>query len=171
MKTKTTRKSLGGVATLIALLFVFTECSSTRKKIKVSDDVQALSSLINLHMKYAAARWEIFEFPEQSDWSLAIGPTDYINLIAELSPLDSEAFRSLPLGEEAHIKVGSARPWLRPEFKRILAAGESSSFILAKNSACRPLDATLRKSNRMVNGIICKSDEKAVVLLFLTEPT
>jgi hypothetical protein len=148
----------------VAVLCVY-GCSAQDKKLKTSDDVEALQQLVVMPVNLKSARWEIFGTPEYDGG--VPGHTDYMTLIAEIDPVTAvESFTSGRNDKSVYIVPEAARPWLSSQFRSILDKNRNANIDLATAAGCHVYDTKMKKSGRKVSGFSCEKSGK--VLLYLS---
>ena len=93
------------------------------------------------------------------------GPTDYVTLVAEIDNVEANWFAGLQENPGAFSAVpGSARGWLSPYFKSLLASLEDGKEQIP---GCKRYKSTVAKSGRTVMGFVCEHNNKLLVYLNL----
>jgi hypothetical protein len=140
-------------------------CSEPDKKSKASDDISALQNLIDIPVKIASARWEMFGTPEYNGG--VPGPTDYMTLIAEIEPFENAAPLTAGASDaKVYLVPEVARPWISTGFRSMLEKNKNANINLATIPECRAYQTTIRKSGRIVSGFSCAKTNH--VLLYLS---
>lgn len=129
----------------------------------MSTDVTALRNIVKLDFVTTSAKWEVFGTPEY-DGGIP-GPTDFMTLIAELTPDNQKAFAIRRSTGAVWIAPESARPWLDSHFRNLLGEHRNAQFDLSKASNCGELTATFTQSGRPAKGFTCSDKEKLLVYI------
>ncbi len=133
----------------------------------VSTDVAALQTIVRLEARPASAQWEIFGTPEFTGW--VPGPTDYVTLVAQLTPVDQQAFVKPASAAAVWIAPESARPWLAAPFRDLLEKRKNTTVDLSTLPQCRAVQTTLTRSGRPVRGLTCHAAGKILVYLTIAD--
>lgn len=126
-------------------------------------------NLIKTDLSFKAIRWEVFNTPEYNGG--VPGPTDYVTLVAEVTPIDLQYFQSRPETGEVWLAPQSDRPWLDSEFRELLKKYENKSVDVSIMPNCRKFEGKLRQSDKPVNGVICIGLSKSLIYLTLSDNT
>lgn len=140
-------------------------CNASHER--VSDDVKLLRNLVEIDLSVHAARWEVFNTPEYIGG--IPGPADYITLIAEIEPADSERFQSKPRGGIVWVAPEAARSWLVEDFRKVISKYRNGDMDLSVEKNCRKLQGTLRKAAKPIHGFVCNSVGKSLIYLTLLD--
>jgi len=154
---------------MIARLFPFTllvlvGCNSASTG-KYSDDKAALLDLAKLDLPIHSARWETFETPEND--GLVPGPTDYVSLIAELTPAVPITHSAHPTLSNIWLTPNVARPWMTPHFRSLFAQHANARFTNTQSNRCQTLQATLAKTGKPIEGLVFSDASRSVIYLRL----
>lgn len=134
---------------------------------KVSTDVAALQKIVNLDVTPRSAKWEIFGTPEHLGG--VPGPSDFVTLIAELAPVDEQAYVAKGPAGTAWIAPESARPWLAKPFYSMLDKQKNTTVDLSTYTGCRSVNAILRQTGKSVKGFACSNVGKVLVVLTIAD--
>ncbi|XYJ09520.1 hypothetical protein ACSUZJ_19335 [Telluria sp. B2] len=130
-------------------------------------DRGALEALVTLNLPINTVRWEVFGTPEYSGG--VPGPTDYITLIAEISPPAPIAVAGNHQNKAVWIASGAARDWLSPHFKSLFAKHSNRTLGLAGVKGCRPLRAVRMQTGKNLEGVVCSNSGTSVVYLLIAD--
>ena len=134
---------------------------------KVSTDVAALQKIVNLDATPRSAKWEIFGTPEYLGG--VPGPSDFVTLIAELSPVDEQAIVEKEPAGTVWIAPESARPWLAEPFYSMLDKQKNTTVDLSTYPGCRSVNATLKQTGKPLKGFACSNAGKVLVYLTIAD--
>jgi hypothetical protein len=148
-------------------LILLTGCEVKTEK-KESDDISAFQAIVDINLPLRTVRWETFGTPEYRGG--VPGPTDFVTLIAEIEPGQSIFPKEARTGE-IWIAPEAARPWLRPKIRNIFAKYSNRYVDISTIGTCKPLQAQLRKTGKLVPGFICGDAEKSIVYLTIFPST
>lgn len=132
---------------------------------KVSDDSVGLRNLVELELPIKTVRWEVFGTPEYTGG--VPGPTDYITLIAEVSPADQKTFEARQETGTVWIAPESARPWLTERFRLMLSTHRNTTVDLSRAFNCRRFEARIKTTGKIADGFICNDSGRSLVYLTL----
>jgi hypothetical protein len=153
--------ALGACAMSLACL---SSCTMKDHAAGMSTDVGALQKIVRLDMVPASVKWERFSTPEYTGG--VPGPTDFVTLVAELTPPGKIAHGTVaPLGK-IWIAPKSARPWMAASSHALLDKLQNSTVDLSQYTHCRAVQATLTQTGQPVKGFACNDADK--LLLYLT---
>lgn len=142
-------------------------CSMNDKPAKVSDDVTALQTLIDIPVKLKSAKWELFGTPEYDGG--VPGPTDYMTLVAEIEPLaHSEQFTSGTNAQNVYVVPEIARPWISERFQTMLDRSKNSNLNLSTVPGCHDYRTRVKQSGRVVTGFSCEQSGRVLIYLSLS---
>lgn len=154
---------------IVVLCALFsTGCDMKNEQPKVSSDIAAFRNLVDMNLGVETARWEVFATPEYTGG--VPGPTDFVTLVAEVTPPDRKAEQSHGTGS-IWIAPEAARPWLSEEFRSLLTKHGNTSVDLSSMLNCRKLDGKLKKTGKPIEGLICTRAEKSLIYLTLSDYT
>lgn len=154
-------------AACVLFMLLCTGCSGKDEVSKVSTDVAALQKIVKLDFTPTSARWETFGTPEYIGG--VPGSTDFVTLIAELTPFDESAFTARASAGKVWIAPESARPWLSNPFHSMLYKYKNVTIDLSEHANCRPFNATLKKTGKQVSGFACSKAGKLLVYLTIAD--
>jgi hypothetical protein len=155
-------------ALMITAAILFLEgCSMEDPKPGVSDNLSALREIVNIQIPAKSARWEIFGTPEYTGG--VPGPTDFVTLIAELTPTEPNWLDSKkePTGD-IYVAPEAARPWLSEPFRRLMEKNKNISADLSSQLTCRKYETSLKKTGKQVNGFACSNADRLLIYLTLS---
>jgi hypothetical protein len=133
-----------------------------------SDDISAFQAIVDVNLPLRVVRWEIFGNPE--DRGGVPGPTDFVTLIAEIEPGQSISPEESRTGK-IWIAPEAGRPWLRPKIRDIFVKYSNGYVDISAITSCKPLQAHLRKTGKLVPGFICSDAERSTVYLTIFAST
>jgi hypothetical protein len=142
-------------------LMLLAGCEIKAEK-KESDDISAFEAIVDINLPLRVVRWEIFGTPEYGGG--VPGPTDFVTLIAEVEPGQVISPKESRTGE-IWIAPEAARPWLRPKIRNIFAKYANEYVDISTVASCKPLQARLRKTDKLVRGFICSDAGASTVYL------
>lgn len=152
---------MGGL--LVPAIFWALRAGGTR----ASDDLGKLQGMVQIAIPATAIKWEIVKVPDD-EGLLAVGPVDYVHLVAEITPGERAWFARQPNNDaKLWIAPDAARPWLTPHFRQLLASGEND---WRRKSNCKPHHTTVTASGRQVGGFVCEHQGLLLLHLMLAEP-
>lgn len=132
----------------------------------VSDDIGKLQSIVQIPIPARAIRWEIYKVPDD-EGIFALGPVDYVQLVAEVEPGDKVWFARQPDdGSVLSIGPNAERSWLSPPFRTLLKDQEKA---LRSRANCKRHKSTITSSGRPVKGVVCEHQGLLLLYLMLSE--
>lgn len=160
--------SLRLTAIMLLLNLVGCDIFFGRQGSDVSDNLNELQQIVKVHIPAKTIKWEIFGTPEQTGLA-AGGRTDFLTLVAQAEGVESTWCRSLEKNAGiVWIAPESRREWLSPYFKGLL---NSSNADMSKRDDCRPYQATVTKSGRLVSGFVCQHEGSLLIHMKLMSPS
>jgi hypothetical protein len=139
-----------------------------RVETKGASDVTAFQAIVDVNLPLNSVRWEVFGTPEYVGG--VPGPTDFVTLIAEVTPAQPILIEESKTGE-IWIAPEAARPWLRQKFRGIFAKYANKYIDISTIAACKPIQAKLRKTGKLVPGFICNDVDASVLYLTIFNST
>lgn len=133
----------------------------------VSDDMSLFRNLIETDLPISSVRWEVFNTPEYTGG--IPGPTDYVILIGEVEPAESERFQSGQNEGTVWVAPDAVRPWLSKNFRSLLKKHRNGKMDLFIMKNCRKLKGKLRKAEKPIEGFICSGHGKSLIYLTLSD--
>lgn len=134
----------------------------------VSRDIGALQQVVKISVPAKEIKWEIFGTPEDKGGG-APGPTDYLTLVAEISPSDTSWITRLKDDAgKVWIAPESARPWLSWYFQTLLRKPGAD---LSKVANCKKYQVQLTKTGKFVDGFACEHQGVLLIHLMLLGPS
>lgn len=132
------------------------------KKPRVSDDIGALQGVVQIAIPATSIKWEIYKVPDD-EGLFAIGPVDYVQLVAEVVPGERSWFARQP-DDGSTLSAGpdAARGWLSPAFRTLLADPKTE---WRRSARCKSHRTTVTSSGRPVKGFVC--EHGGLLLLYL----
>lgn len=134
---------------------------------KVSTDVAALQKIVQLDFTPAAAKWEVFGTPEYIGG--VPGSTDFLTLIAEVTPENPATFAARAPAGKIWIAPKSARSWLSDAFHAMLDKQKNTTVDLSTSVNCRALNANRKQTGEVVKGFACNEGGRMLVYLTLAD--
>jgi hypothetical protein len=135
-----------------------------------SNNMAELVDYIQVAMPLSDGQWEIVRTPEHNRG--VPGPSDFVTLIAEVSPVDDRKFKemSIPAGKQFVVPEAS-RKWLSSKFRSMLHERRSKYGELPAALNCKKYETTIRKSKRKVEGFICQDGRAYLLYILLDDMT
>lgn len=153
----------------ITVITCFTGCKMKDDPPKFSTDIPTLENIVELPIAYTEAKWEVFGTPEYSGG--VPGPTDYMTLVAEISPKSGQKIHYGLSSEPFWIAPESARTWLSPKFFKLLQESKNAYIDTTATPDCTPIEVTMRKSQTRRSGFICRGADSFLVHLLIADFT
>jgi len=160
------RKKMMAADWIFCTVLLLMGCN-VRGEMKESEDLVALRELVKLDLHINTVRWEVFGTPGYAGG--VPGPTDYVTLIAEITP--SVAFNATDGPSDINVWIApeAARPWLSPHFRSLFAKHSNAQLELSNSKNCRTLKAKVKRTGKSVEGFVCSNSNKSVVYLTLAD--
>jgi hypothetical protein len=135
-----------------------------------STSIAALRNLIDITLDIKHVQWEVFNTPEDSRG--VPGPTDYVTLVAEITPSERGSPNGgVPRTKPICIVPNAARPWMDRRFRPLASACLGGSNEISGGNHCYPMQVKLKKTKQPAAGLICHEREKALLYVTLTDRT
>lgn len=157
------------IAAYLLAVLSLSGCSAKDDTANVSLDAAALQQIVAFDSVPTSAKWEVFGTPEYSGG--VPGPTDFVTLVAELTPGDVPGFATRPRAGQVWIAPAAARPWLSGPFHALLHQHQNATVDLSAQPQCRVLGAKLRKTGQPVSGFACRNGATMLIYLTLADNT
>jgi hypothetical protein len=158
----------GRTSSIVATLLLTSGCGVSTPP-QPSSDMGQLNDIIRTDLMPNTGRWETFNTPEYVGG--VPGTSDMTTLVAEL-PLTKDAvtlYEGSPLMGKHFIAPESARAWLTPHFKEMMAANKNASANMGDLYSCRRLDTHGVKSGKRLDSFVCRHDQMLLIYVTLNQ--
>ena len=153
----------------VLISIVLVGCQARDDSKNVSVDLDAFNRLVTIDIPFKSISWEAFGTPEYTGG--VPGPTDHVTLIAQTEFSNDTHFDQRPGSGLIWIAPESARPWLEPEFRRLLENSKNETVDISKKGNCRLLTGLLKKTAKPVTGFACQGAAKTLIYLRIADYT